>query len=94
MAADVIVCRACGKECASAHGIAVHTARAHTKKEAAPKPVEVTTSESEVVELDQARGRECAEPGCTTRLSTYNKGDRCGVHDSLVKPPKFARASS
>lgn len=26
------------------------------------------------------RSRTCAEPGCTTRLSIYNKRDRCFVH--------------
>ena len=27
------------------------------------------------------RGRECAEPGCDTRLSVYNAGHYCAQHE-------------
>ncbi len=26
-------------------------------------------------------GRVCAEPGCTTRLSIYNRSDSCWMHE-------------
>jgi hypothetical protein len=29
-------------------------------------------------------GRVCAEPGCDTRLSIYNTGDRCARHERFV----------
>jgi hypothetical protein len=39
--------------------------------------------------LDKANtGRTCAEDGCDTVLSRYNKADRCGVHEpARVAPP-------
>ncbi|MGH9063998.1 MAG: hypothetical protein ACRDZQ_05955 [Acidimicrobiales bacterium] len=27
------------------------------------------------------RGRVCSAPGCRTRLSIYNSGDRCSLHE-------------
>jgi hypothetical protein len=30
------------------------------------------------------KGRTCAAPGCTTRLSTYNSADRCWQHTEVV----------
>ncbi len=36
-----------------------------------------------VVETAPA-GRTCAEPGCGTRLSIYNSGDRCARHEHFV----------
>jgi hypothetical protein len=32
-----------------------------------------------------SKGRPCAEPGCTTVLSTYNESDRCWLHS----PPSY-----
>lgn len=32
-------------------------------------------------------GRTCDEPECTTILSIYNLGDRCGVHEERRFPP-------
>lgn len=29
------------------------------------------------------RGRICSEPGCGTRLSIYNPGNCCGLHESM-----------
>jgi hypothetical protein len=31
-------------------------------------------------------GRVCAHPGCETRLSTYNRRDRCWVHAEMKVP--------
>jgi hypothetical protein len=31
-------------------------------------------------------GRTCAEVGCDTVLSRYNKTDRCGVHEPKLSP--------
>ena len=31
-------------------------------------------------------GRVCAQPGCETRLSTYNKRDRCWAHAEMKVP--------
>jgi hypothetical protein len=31
-------------------------------------------------------GRVCSAPGCTTRLSKYNVGDRCWQHADLTFP--------
>jgi hypothetical protein len=33
-----------------------------------------------------ARGRVCAEPGCTTHLSVYNGKDYCSLHRLDVPP--------
>jgi hypothetical protein len=33
-----------------------------------------------------AKGRVCAHPGCETRLSTYNKRDRCWAHAEMKVP--------
>ena len=32
------------------------------------------------------RGRVCQEPECGTRLSMYNNGDYCYVHEPMVVP--------
>jgi hypothetical protein len=31
-------------------------------------------------------GRVCAHPGCGTRLSTYNKRDKCWLHAEMKVP--------
>jgi hypothetical protein len=31
-------------------------------------------------------GRVCREPGCSTRLSIYNDGDRCSIHEPMSAP--------
>jgi hypothetical protein len=31
-------------------------------------------------------GRVCAEPGCETRLSTYNRRDKCWTHAEMKVP--------
>jgi hypothetical protein len=31
-------------------------------------------------------GRICAHPGCETRLSTYNRRDRCWAHAEMKVP--------
>jgi hypothetical protein len=36
----------------------------------------------------QPSGRVCAQDGCKPVLSTYNKADRCSVHDE----PRFRHA--
>ncbi|HLI53662.1 MAG TPA: hypothetical protein VKU88_05005 [Acidimicrobiales bacterium] len=33
-----------------------------------------------------ARGRTCRQPGCTTRLSVYNSGKYCYLHEPMVVP--------
>ena len=33
-----------------------------------------------------AAGRVCREPGCETKLSIYNKGKYCYVHEPLTVP--------
>jgi hypothetical protein len=33
-----------------------------------------------------AQGRVCAEPGCTTRLSVYNRRDKCWAHAEMKVP--------
>lgn len=33
-----------------------------------------------------AAGRVCAYPGCETRLSTYNRRDRCWAHAEMKVP--------
>jgi hypothetical protein len=33
-----------------------------------------------------ARGRVCAQPGCETQLSTYNKRERCWAHAEMKVP--------
>lgn len=78
------VCDDCGLTFASGAALGGHR-KVHRAPAPEPEP------ESEVTPI---RGRECAEPGCTTRLSAYNKNDRCGVHDSLIVPPKFAQAAA
>jgi hypothetical protein len=35
-------------------------------------------------------GRQCAESGCTTMLSVYNSGKRCGAHNALTDLEKMA----
>ncbi|MGH2729348.1 MAG: hypothetical protein ACRDJI_01940 [Actinomycetota bacterium] len=32
------------------------------------------------------QGRVCLHPGCETRLSTYNRRDRCWVHAEMKIP--------
>lgn len=32
------------------------------------------------------KGRVCAHPGCETRISTYNKRDRCWAHAEMKIP--------
>ena len=32
------------------------------------------------------RGRVCAQQGCETRLSTYNKRDKCWAHAEMKVP--------
>ena len=32
------------------------------------------------------KGRVCAEPGCTTKLSIYNDGDHCSLHAPMISP--------
>ncbi len=32
------------------------------------------------------KGRVCAQPGCDTRLSTYNRRDRCWAHAEMKVP--------
>lgn len=78
-------CGDCGMTFASGAGLGGHRKVHRATPEPAAEP------DTDVTPI---RGRECAEPGCTTRLSAYNKNDRCGVHDSLIVPPKFARASA
>lgn len=45
-------------------------------------------------------GRVCAEPGCRTRLSVYNRRPRCAVHDfdptlvSFRSPPPIHKSHS
>ncbi|HZD17941.1 MAG TPA: hypothetical protein VE669_07355 [Actinomycetota bacterium] len=34
----------------------------------------------------ERRGRECAYPGCRTRLSVYNRSERCWQHADVVFP--------
>jgi hypothetical protein len=46
---------------------------------------------SRPVELPRAsqtypRGRVCAHPGCKTRLSTYNRRDKCWAHAEMKVP--------
>jgi hypothetical protein len=31
-------------------------------------------------------GRVCAEPGCETRLSIYNDGRHCALHEPMTTP--------
>ncbi len=31
-------------------------------------------------------GRKCAAPGCVTKLSTYNKRDKCWAHAEMKVP--------
>jgi hypothetical protein len=31
-------------------------------------------------------GRQCAHPGCSTRLSTYNRRDKCWAHAEMKVP--------
>jgi hypothetical protein len=38
-----------------------------------------------------ARGRRCAEPGCTTILSTYNASLTCYLHTAPTHRPPLAR---
>ncbi len=33
-----------------------------------------------------AKGRKCAAPDCVTRLSTYNKRDKCWAHAEMKVP--------
>ncbi len=33
-----------------------------------------------------AAGRTCEEPGCRTRLSMYNDGERCSLHAPMEVP--------
>lgn len=33
-----------------------------------------------------SKGRVCRAPGCSTRLSVYNEGDRCWQHADVVFP--------
>lgn len=33
-----------------------------------------------------AGGRVCAQPGCETRLSTYNRRERCWAHAEMKFP--------
>lgn len=33
-----------------------------------------------------ASGRVCGEDGCATRLSIYNDGDRCSLHQPMETP--------
>ncbi len=33
-----------------------------------------------------ASGRVCAHPGCETRLSTYNRRDKCWAHAEMKVP--------
>lgn len=33
----------------------------------------------------QPKGRTCAHPDCETRLSIYNAGDECSVHEDYQK---------
>lgn len=33
-----------------------------------------------------AEGRVCSHPGCTTRLSTYNRRDKCWLHAEMRVP--------
>lgn len=40
-----------------------------------PPPSRTTTS-----------GRQCAEPGCSTRLSVYNGSEHCWQHTDVVFP--------
>ena len=32
------------------------------------------------------QGRVCQEPGCSTRLSIYNDGKHCALHEPMVTP--------
>ena len=32
------------------------------------------------------KGRVCAHPGCETRLSTYNRRDKCWAHAEMKVP--------
>lgn len=32
------------------------------------------------------KGRVCAQPGCETRLSTYNRRERCWAHAEMKVP--------
>jgi len=32
------------------------------------------------------KGRKCAEPGCDTRLSMYNQGRFCYLHEPMAVP--------
>jgi len=42
---------------------------------------------AEPVRHKAAQGRVCAAPGCETRLSVYNLGRYCGVHEDREEPP-------
>ena len=33
-----------------------------------------------------AEGRTCHEPGCRTRLSIYNDGSYCSLHERMTAP--------
>ena len=39
------------------------------------------------------KGRVCAEPGCETRLSTYNRRDKCWAHADMKVPRLRGRKS-
>lgn len=39
----------------------------------------------------QAPGRQCAHEGCTTKLTTYNRSDKCYGHDDSGMPRRRAK---
>lgn len=80
----VIPCPTCERTFTTEHGLSVHTARVHKTL----PPSAETANVAPIV-----GPRTCIEPGCTTRLSAYNKTEKCSVHDSLLQPPKFAKAA-
>jgi hypothetical protein len=45
-----------------------------------------TLSGSERPSRSFGKGRTCREPGCNTRLSMYNNGKYCYVHEPMAVP--------
>jgi hypothetical protein len=70
-------------------GLGVHRARAHPRKApSAPEP------KPELIEAKPGpvpTPRVCAEPGCDTLLSAYNKRKWCSLHEGNHLSPHFGR---
>lgn len=89
LAPEMVECPECHKEFTK-QGIGVHRARAHprqvpTAPEPKPEPIQPAK--------DVPAPRVCAEPGCDTLLSTYNKRKWCAVHEGRHAPSGFGRTA-